>query len=320
MPNINATLEIAMREMHCGFVVDGNESYLTDMFSTTKTAIFSAVKQGAGKASESLVRALRNADQALLKAIGARRLLLSTMVNRANRDGVKEEITFPAGLLSRTTVKGYPGDIVKSIEVLMEAIKQVADYEQDLEGFYEKQLALLKSITKIKDTKEAAELITKLDDMKRPAPKFPDSVNSMSKRTKLLPGGRDFAYNSETDRFSIGNSDVDAKDETTSFAKEDMIRILAMLNKLIETYTSISKANERYAKHVSEFNTVVGKSFSHLEGLKGSVSATLLNDLSGRLNGDASTFAFYTGFLPKVVLVVDNHVEELTSFLSKHFN
>lgn len=320
MPNTHKELEAVFKPgFDATIVIDGNESMLSDIMSSVQVSVKGGVKALGGKLADGFVRTLKESNQALLKAVGARRLLLSTLANRAKKDGVKEEVTFPAALLKRVTVKGKASDIVPSIKLLEEAIKQVYEYEQGLEACYYRELELLKSISSIKETKDAASLLAKLDSLQHAEPKFPDHNNSMF-GSKLLPGGRQFLYNEETCRFSISNEDVKAEDETTSFAEGEMVSILGECNRLLETYNTLTKCNDRYAKYIAEFNTVVGKSFSHLEELKGSVSATLLNDLESRLQGDPATFAFYTGFLPKVVLVVDNHVEALTSFLSKHFN
>lgn len=320
MPDIHQSLQAAFKPgFDATIIIDGNESMLTDIMTTVQREVKGGVQAIGGKMADGFVRTLKNSNQALLKAVGARRLLLSTMANRAKKDGVKEEITFPAGLLKKVTVTGKPGNIIESIKLLQEAVEQVAAYERDLEGYYRRELESLKNYSSIKDTKDAAALLAKMDDLKRPTPKFPSHNNSMF-GTKALPGGRQFLYNEGSDRFSVGTSEVSASDETTSFAEGDMVAILSECNRLIDTFNLLSKANDRYAKYVGEFNTVVGKSFSSLEELKGTVSATLINDLESRLHGDPGTFAFYSGFLPKVVLIVDNHVEVLTSFLGKHFN
>lgn len=320
MPDTHKQLEAVFKPgFDATVIIDGNESMLSDIMSSVQSSVAGGVKSLGGKLADGFVKTLKDTNQALLKAVGARRLLLSTLANRAKKDGVKDEVVFPEGLLKKVTIKGQYSDIIPAIKVLEEAIKQVHEYEQGLEACYYRELELLKSISSIKETKDAATLLAKLDALQHPEPKFPDHSNSML-RTKLLPGGREFVYNESTCRFAIESEDIKADDETTSFAESDMVRILGECNKLIETFNLLAKCNDRYGKYIAEFNTVVGKSFSHLEELKGSVSATLLNDLESRLQGDPATFAFYTGFLPKVVLIVDNHVEALTSFLSKHFN
>lgn len=78
--------------------------------------------------------------------------------------------------------------------------------------------------------------------------------------------------------------------------------------------------NVGYIDYMKKFNTVVGESTQHLASLRGEVSTSLLTELVNRLDGNTLVFTVFSGFLPKVVIYLDDYVETLSSHLSKQFN
>lgn len=321
MPNIHESLLDPLGHLErMNIIVDGNESYLSDVFTRVAQSTGTGLKAVGGELASKTVQVMRMADEAILKAVGARRLLNSTLVNKTRTVGIKEEISFTGSFLARMTVKGDVDNLHPSMVIYRDIIADVVKYEIELQAYYHKELELLKSAINVKDTEGAIALIGKLDTLKFPHPNFNKSSNSMLE-SDVLPGGMRYQFNTESCKFTIiSGNQPNAQDTTVSFAKEEFVLLLADSNKLIESYDQFVKATKKYGDYVKSFNTVVGKSFDHLESLRGSVSRSVITDIESRLEGNAKVFAFYSGFLPKVILGVDNHVEALTSFLSKQFN
>lgn len=321
MPNIHSELSAQLNNVEkIDIIISGNESYLSDVFTTVANATGKGLKAVGGQLADQTVKMLRKADEAILKAVGARRLLNSTLINKVRNVGIKDEISFTGPFLAKMTINGEADDIHPSMVKYREVIESVVKYEMELQAYYHKELELLKSAANLKDTAGAVSLIGKLNELEFPVPSFNKGNNSMLE-SDILPGGLHFQFNTESCKFSIaGGNQPTAEDVTVSFAKEEFVLLLADSNKLIESYDKFVKATNKYGDYVKSFNTVVGKSFDHLESLRGSVSASVITDIESRLEGNAKVFAFYTGFLPKVILGMDNHVEALTSFLSKQFN
>lgn len=321
MPETHKSLVAALKIFdNVDVAIAGNESYLSEIFAKVSHETGVGLKAIGGELASKTVAALRAADTAILKAVGARRLLNSTLVNRVRSVGIKDEISFSSAFLSKLTINGDVDDLHHSLVIYRDVVSGIVKYELELQAYYHKELELLKSATQVKDTASAVALVGKLDALKFPVPEFPNKHNSMLE-SDILPGGNRFRYNTETNKFTIeSGSSAQAEDITVSFAKEAFVLLLADSNKLIESCNQFVKATTKYGDYVKSFNTVVGKSFDHLEGLRGSVSSSVITDLESRLEGNAKVFAFYSGFLPKVILGIDNHVEALTSFLSKQFN
>lgn len=300
-------------------LITGNESLLSNIFSSVQNSVTTGLQWTTAKAHEGASKALRSASSAIITTLGTRRMALGMIASRAKNNSDNKEIAFTKEFLIKTTSSGNPDLIQSDAETLFSVLNNIKRFELDLEGFYKKELQLLKNMVDIKTTEDAISLLHKLDELKCPVPKFNEERDSMS-ASEVLPGGKYFVFNSEQKQFSVHSDEVFVEENNTSFATEDVIKLLTTVNQGVELFKALSAANEKYAKYIADFNTVVGKSYLHLESLKGNISFNLIRDLESRLKGNVPVFAFYSGFLPKVTLYLDDYVGGVISFLSKQFN
>ncbi|WNV45839.1 hypothetical protein [Aeromonas phage AerS_266] len=300
-------------------LIAGNESLLSNVFSSVQSSVTTGLKWTVAKSYEGASKALKNASGAIITTLGTRRMAITMIASRAKKNELKGEIKFTKEFLSKCSVSGSIENLQEDAELLFSTLDVVKKFEMDLESFYKKELQLLKDITGIKTTEDAISLLHKLDGLEYPSPKFNEQRDSMS-TSEVLPGGKYFVFNSEQKQFSVSSDEVSVKENDTSFATEDVVKLLTTINQGVEFFKAFSNANEKYAKYIIDFNTVVGKSYLHLESLKGNISFNLIRDLESRLKGNVPVFAFYSGFLPKVTLYLDDYVGGVTSFLSKQFN
>lgn len=295
--------------------VDGAESLLTGIMDKLKE-----VGSSTGEQAVVIVgKAASTAKTGLIKAIGTRRMFISHLNGRLNKDGVVDEMTFSAGFLKKVTRDGNPRDIVDGLDDMQKTMDILVKHLQEVETFYSRHLKAIEGIQGIKSGDDAIGILDTLDTKKLPKSSFPHHKGD-SEVSDELPGGKFIRFDSSKGRYYLESEDVSASEKTESFAKDDVKSILSKLNKLIETYQYVVKALDHYVDYVKKFNTVVGKSFAHLDTLKGKFSASLLNELNAHLEGNADVFSLYTGFLPKVMIYLDDYVDTLSSYLSKQFN
>lgn len=301
--------------------VEGCESLLGDAYSKVKEAGATIGKSVANKAIDATASGLKRANTELIKLVGSRRLFISHIFSKAKKDDRAQiEVTFPKTLLSKITRDGNPDDIIPSVDVLSRNVDSILKYGKELEGYYAKELEILKGIEKIKTTEDAARLVNRLEELRYPTMKLNNQSNSMS-QSEWLPGGYAFGFNSETGSITFVEDEEFATTEIEdNFTVADIKTLLTKLNTLTSHYQDASKLSNSYVNHLKTFNTVVVKSFKHLDSLKGEISTSLLNDLKDRLNGDQLVFTFFVGSLPKVMVRLDDYVDTLSSYLSKQFN
>lgn len=295
--------------------VDGSESLLTDIMGKLKEVSSASGDLALNKISE----AVRTAKTGIIKTIGTRRMFLSHLNGRLSKEEIANEMTFTAGLLKKVTRDGKPSDILDGLNDLQKTMDELVKYLQEVQTYYSRDLKTIEGIKDIGNGDDAIGVLDVLNTKKFPKVNFqPDGLFDVT--STELPGGKFIRFDTSKGRFYLENKAVTAGDVTESFAKEDVKSILSKLNKLIETYQYVVKALDHYVDYVKKFNTVVGKSFAHLDTLKGKMSASLLNELQSHLEGNADVFALYTGFLPKVMIYLDDYVDTLSSYLSKQFN
>lgn len=297
----------------------GLESLLSDAFDSVSTNVKTGLQWGAGKAGFVAHKALKEGSTAILKALGARRMLLSQLYNRAQKDGVKESITIPVSVLKKATVDGNFDSIEQDLKTLLDVIKSVNQITMNMEHFYKSELQLFKNYESAKNLDDLIKISNELDKLTLPTPANWDNDNSMF-TSQDLPGGKRFVFNPKSQHYSVETNEVSATETTVSFAKEELMGVTKLLGQVLDVYKPLSAANEKYASYIKDFNTVAGKGFVHLEEMKGEVSATMLNALQSRLKGNPQVFSYYSNFLPRVTLYIDDYVGALSSFLSKQIN
>lgn len=295
--------------------VDGAESLLTDIMGKLKE-----VGSSTGEQAVTIIsKAAASAKTGLIKTIGTRRMLISHLNSRLNKDELKDQLTFSQTFLKKVTRDGDPRDIADGLDTVQKTMDHLVKHLQEVQTFYSRHLNLIEGMKNIKTSEDAIGILDTLDTRRLPKTSFPHHKGD-SEVSDELPGGKYLRFDTKNGRYYLENSDVSAGEKTESFAKDDVKSILSKLNKLIETYQYVVKALDHYVDYVKKFNTVVGKSFAHLDTLKGKMSASLLNELQSHLEGNADVFALYTGFLPKVMIYLDDYVDTLSSYLSKQFN
>lgn len=296
--------------------VDGAETFFSD--------VLGKLKQTGSMASDASIKAIgqatRGAVNGIVKTLGTRRMFIAHLVNRLGKESLKSEITFNSTFLKKVTRDGNPDDIIDGLDDLQKTMDLFKSFLQDVEVYSSKELNYLERITSIKATDDAVSLLNGLDTIKYPKFKLPESNMKNTVCSVLLPGGKMVWFDERTDKTSLISFTSPGEEVTESFAKNDVKTILTKLNKLVETYQYVVKAFNQYESYTKKFNTVLGKSFAHLDTLKGSLSGTLLSDLRSRLEGNAKVFTLYSGFLPQLMIYLDDYVDTLSSYLSKQFN
>lgn len=321
---MNSELRDAFRDLErLNVTVGGYESFIGDALSNIGSVVKEGALAGGSAAATAAVNGLRALNTALIKNLGTRRMLLSNMLGRVNRGDVKEEITFPASLLKNFSDNGKPSGLLGAAEVTTDMFHDILKYCKDMEAFYHQELKAIEGITSIKNTEQAAAVLDTFNKLeaKFPVPKGADVTNNESV-TWNLPGSRAITYNVDNKKFSFVSNDHDKEvtEVTESFAQGEFKELITKLDAMVSVCKGIADANTAYGEYLKKYNTVVGKASEHLSSLRGEVSASLLNDLGNRVDGNTLLFTFYTGFLAKVVIYLDDYVETLSSHLSKQFN
>lgn len=296
--------------------VDGAESLFTDVLGKLKQA-----GSVAGEASiNAISQATKTAVSGIIKTLGTRRMFIAHTHNRLNKETLKDELTFNTAFLKKVTRDGKPSDILDGLEDLQKTMDLLKSFLQDVEVYSSKELSYLERIASVKTTDDAVSLLNGLDALKYPEFKLPESDMKNTVSSVLLPGGKKLWFDNRTDKTTIVSFTSPGEEVTESFAKDDVKVILTKLNKLVETYQYVVKALNQYESYTKKFNTVLGKSFAHLDTLKGTLSASLLSDMRSRLEGNTKVFSLYSGFLPQLMIYLDDYVDTLSSYLSKQFN
>lgn len=296
--------------------VDGAESFFTD--------VLEKLKQAGSAAGETSVNAISQATKAavsgIVKTIGTRRMFIAHTHHRLSKETLKEELTFNTALLKKVTRDGNPADILDGLNDLQKTMDLLKSFLQDVEVYSSKELSYLERIASVETTDDAVSVLNGMDALKYPEFKLPDSKMKDSVSSVMLPGGKMIWFDERSHKTSIVNFSTPAEETTESFAKDDVKAILTKLTKLVETYQYVVKALNQYESYTKKFNTVLGKSFAHLDTLKGTLSASLLTDMRSRLEGNTKVFSLYSGFLPQLMIYLDDYVDTLSSYLSKQFN
>lgn len=296
--------------------VDGAESLFTDVLGKLKQA-----GSVAGEASiNAISQATKSAVSGIIKALGTRRMFIAHTHNRLNKETLKDELTFNTAFLKKVSRDGKPSDILDGLEDLQKTMDLLKSFLQDVEVYSSKELSYFERIASVKTTDDAVSLLNGLDALKYPEFKLPESDMKNTVSSVLLPGGKKLRFDNRTDKTTIVSFTSPGEEVTESFAKDDVKVILTKLNKLVETYQYVVKALNQYESYTKKFNTVLGKSFAHLDTLKGTLSASLLSDMRSRLEGNTKVFSLYSGFLPQLMIYLDDYVDTLSSYLSKQFN
>lgn len=303
--------------------VDGNESRFSEIFMSAATELREGLKNGlsavTGKSASMLNNAVGKANTAIINSLGNHRLMIARLNSLNEKEEMHEKITFSKSLLAKITSTGKVDDIADGVTGLISVIKVIRGYTLEVETFYTKELEILKAISNAKSTEDIVKITNRLDELKFPTCKLGNQKDTMSE-TDLLPGGKVIKFNSKTNKLTIENEVVDSVECVQSFDKNDVKSIINNMLNLVGYYQDVTKANTKYMGYVKDFNTVVGKSFAHLEEIKGDVSISLVRDLESRLEGNQEVFAFFASFLPKVIIYLDDYVNTVSSFFSKQFN
>lgn len=298
--------------------IAGNESALGDIFSSVKSHLQQGTQYVMAKAGDAARVGFRNTATAVIKQLGTRKQFIARTANQVKMGTPPEVLTFTNEQIKRLTSSGDLSSLEKDLDHLISQMDLILRFAQELEGYYAVELNLFKDISKIKDTNDAVVLIQKLDKLKLPDAKFAVSQDSMS-NSYPLPGGK-VSVIKETGRIDLTSQEVTVDENTVSFAKEDLLRILTQLTKVVDLYKRLAKALENYGDYIPKFNTVVGTAFLDLEKMKGEISFNLIQDMQSRLQGNVLVYSFFSSFLPKITIYLDDYVEGLTSSLSKPFN
>lgn len=316
MSNEHNSLKRAVQELVLMDIrVDGAESFLTD--------VLGKLKQVGGYATDQALigiqAGVKSATSGIIKTLGTRRMFIAHLNSRLGKEGLKDQSTFTSGFLKKVTRDGKVDDIIPALDSAQKTMDLLKAYVQELETYTTKELHFLDNIKNIKKPEDAVKILTGLESLAFPNFRLQHHAGRSSTSGEL-PGRKFIHYNEDNSRFSLGDIHLDAEEVTESFGKEDAKSVLTKLNKLVETYQYVVKALTEYLSYVKKFNTVVGTSFAHLDDLKGDISVSLISDLKSHLEGNAKVFAFYSGFLPKVIIYLDDYVDTLSSYLSKQFN
>lgn len=298
--------------------IAGNESALGDIFASVKSNLQQGTQYVMAKAGETARVGFRNTATAVIKQLGTRKQFIARTVNQVKMANVPESITFTNEQIKRLTSTGDLSNLEKDLDHLISEMELVLRFAQELEGYYSVELNLFKDISKIANTNDAVALIQKLDKLKLPEAKFAVTQDSMS-NSYPLPGGK-VSVIKDTGRIDLSSQEINIDENTVSFAKEDLLRILTQLTKVVDLYKRLARALENYGDYISKFNTVVGTAFLDLEKMKGEISFNLIQDMQSRLQGNVLVYSFFSSFLPKITIYLDDYVEGLTSSLSKPFN
>lgn len=319
---MNSELRDAIRNLESmNITVDGCESFIGDAFAKIGSEVKQAAQAAGEVAANKAISGLKSLNTSLIKTLGTRRMLLSNLLSRVNKNENKSEIEFPATLLKNYSLNGSPNGLIGGVETATDMFGDILKHCKDLEAYYHTELNLIDDITKVKDTATATALLGRFEKLVYPTPKGADSRNNESV-TWFLPGSRAIVYHVDSHKYTFESRDHDKEvsDKKESFAQGDFKELIQKLNELVSVYKGISDATSDYGDYLKKYNTVVGKASEHLSSLRGEVSASLLNDLGSHLEGNTLLFTFYTGFLAKVVIYLDDYVETLSSHLSKQFN
>lgn len=295
--------------------IDGCEGLLADFANDVKSAATRGLKYIGTVSSQEMVKALKSANTNIIKTLTSKKTFIGHLKSRLLKDELKTDIKFPDSILSKYTFSGKPGELVDGIKTTHKSFSEVLEYVLELEALYSKQLSIVERAAKVSNTEEAVKLIDELSELKHPKPKDAEG------ESWELPGGRSIEFNSDTNRVDFNNGNpVSASSETESFTTGEFKELLTELDKLSDVFKSITKANESYTSYLNKFNTVIGKSTEHLASLRGQISTSVLSDLNKRIEGNTLLFTFFTGFMPKAVIYLDDYVDALSSFVSKQFN
>lgn len=299
--------------------ISGTEGLFEDIFSSVSQSALNGAKLAGGAAVDGMVALFKKANKAITLAYGSHKTKF-TMLNKGLSEVEDDSsIPFSKSLLSNLTGTGSIDDLEPALIRLIKVLKTLDNHRLDIEAFYHKEISLFSDYTSVKTVDDAVKLIKKLDDLKYPLVDFGNKDDSMS-ISVTLPGGKHLAFNSEKLEYKIGSEDVSGKETGDEYSKSQAKGLLSELDDLDDVYGRIKKANENYIQYLEKFNTVVKGAFVHVDGLKGDISVSLIRDLQSRLEGDKHVFAFYSGFLPKVLTYVDSYIDTLSNHLSKQFN
>lgn len=295
--------------------VDGAESLFSD--------VMGKLKQAGGKVGDEALKGISQATKSavtgIVKTLGTRRMMIAHLHSRLSKDSLKSELTFSAALLKKVTRNGDPADIIDGLDDLQKTMELLKGFLQDVEVYSSKELALLERIGSVKSTDDAVRILDGLEALTFPHIKFP-THSGKSSTSDDLPGGKTIWYNETNNKLTLVNVSTPGEEITESFAEQNVKAILTKLNKLVEIYQYVVKALNQYESYMKKFNTVLSKSFAHLDTLKGTLSAALLADMRSHLEGNTKVFTLYSGFLPQLMIYVDDYVDTLSSYLSKQFN
>lgn len=300
-------------------IVSGNEGLFGDIFSSVGSAALDGAKWVGGKMADGVIGLFRQANRSLVLSYGQHKTQFEFIAKAMKETESEVDVKFSKTQLAKITTTGEQGDISKGVEVLIKCLREVDKHRLELETFYQKELSIFSEYKSVNTTEDAVKVIKKLDDLTYPMFNLDTKDHSMS-ISVLMPGGKRFAFNPEKKQYQINSEDVNGKETEETFSLEDVKRIMRQLDELDDIYGVIKKANENYIQYLEKFNTVVKSAFVHVDDLKGKVSTSLITDLQSRLEGNPHVFAFYSGFLPKVMTYVDDYIDVMTSHLSKQFN
>lgn len=319
--------EVTVRELYQPLIladiyISGNESMLDDIMGGFKSVggkIADGASEVGGKLADGAVKVFNNAATGLIKVVGTRKAFHAHLLKRLEKDELKPEIEFSKTILSKISQDGKVSSLVKTVEDLDSTIRVVLSYSKELDTYIRKELDIFKSIKDVKTDDDLRGIIKELTNLKYPSLDFKHKRNSMSE-SSLLPGGVVLTFHDNEQKAKLLNADVTITEVTESFDKDELKSLLNKLITLFPHYHALADVNTKYSGFIKQFNTVVKESFAHLQSVKGDLSTSMVNDLQSRLEGNHKAFGYFTGFLPKVVILLDDYVDDVTSFFSKQFN
>lgn len=300
-------------------LVSGNESLFGDIFASVGTSLLNGAKIAGGAAADGVVAVFRKANRSLALSYGSHKTQFQLINNLMSKFEGDVSVGFSKAQLSKITTTGELGDIERGMGKLIKTLRDLDRHRLEIEAFYQRELAIFSEYKSIKTSEDAVKVIKKLDDLKYPGFDLDSKDHSMS-ISALLPGGKVFAFDPEACKYQIKTEEVSGKDSEETYSKDDVKRLMRQLDDLDDIYGAVKKANENYIQYLEKFNTVVKDAFIYVDDLKGKISTSLITDLQSRLEGNSHVFAFYSGFLPKVMTYVDGYIDVMSSHLSKQFN
>lgn len=334
LSDANEEVEVALKSLSVSGMSAYGEIAGMESFGTTATVVADKVigatasigaslmniaSWAGGKTIPVIRESFGNANRTLTVNFGTNSMGINKIINDLKSKNPKADFDIPAATVASLTSTGKMSDFRGDLEDMKKTIDLVYNHTKDVDGYLRQRLAIMKELTGTLNNEKAANVLNKLNTLKKPQLRFPNHPSENTFVSEVLPGGKVLKFTATSNgesEYSMSGDKPSGDISSNPYGSSEWSECLKRLLGINEANKSIIKINESYVKFINDWGTAV-KSLSDSIEKQDGLSVSFKRDIERLMSGDKDYLLFYSGFLPRVISHVNAVIANTLKLVTK---